>query len=108
MTDSATDVRLSALEREVSALRATQVGDAELRGELRSFMAEMRERLQQLTSQRSIDQSEHQKRDAELERRVRDLEHFKAKLVGAVAASGLLGGGAGAGVQLLLQSLGGS
>lgn len=44
-------------------------------------------------------------RVGKMEERVASLESFRAKILGAIAAAGILGGGAGAGATFLLKLL---
>ena len=99
--DGATEVRLGVLEREITILRAANKEDAEFRGELRSFMSEMRLSLRE----RASDINGLERRMEAAEKGIQELERFKAKILGAVAVAGLLGGGTGALAQVLFRLL---
>jgi len=103
MGTDATEVRISVLEREITLLRAASKDEAEFRGELRAFMAEQRA----YSKERANDAAQYERRLEAAEKGIRELEAFRYKVLGAVAASGVLGGGAGALGQVLLGLIGG-
>lgn len=89
--------RLHALELAV----AKGPGDMEFHQEVRIYIAESR-------ASRIVDRERHkelQGRVQSTEDRLRELELFKAKLMGAVLAAGTGGGALGGGIAALIQAL---
>lgn len=103
MSAEAVDVRVGILEREIALLRASQQAQLEFHGEMRAYMAEQRAYAKERTS----DIGDLKKRLEAAEKGIQSLENFKAKLIGAVAASSVLGGGAGALATAIMQAVGG-
>lgn len=96
MDEVPVQVRLVVLERQVAEILTAQRDDSMFRSEVRTFIAR-----QEALSPGYVARIET------LEKSVRELETFKAKILGAVAASGLLGGTAGAVAGAILQALAG-
>lgn len=101
MMEDATEVRLRVLESEVQLLRAFGERDADFKSEVRAFIAEQRAH----GKERAADAKTAEKRIAAAEDAIGELQRFRAKVLGAVAASGVLGGGLGGGIGMLLNML---
>jgi len=104
-TDAVLAMSLRAVREEVRRLSARSDEAARFESEVRVYMAETRALAQHRAEIevrfRSEDWPEMKKRVGKLEDRVNLLEGFRWKLIGAVAAAGALGGGAGGLIQLL-------
>lgn len=97
------EVRVGVLERELDRLLGASKDDAEFRAEMRAFMA----RSDAVASEKAGAAAAVERRVEAAEMSIRELEQFKAKILGAVAVAGVMGGTAGGIAAALFRLLGG-
>lgn len=109
-TDAVLATELRSLKTEVGSLRALMAEVGSLRGDLREYVArqEARDEARREAEREHRERTERRfdgisRKTGALEKRVGELEGFRAKILGAIAVAGAVGGAVGILVQLLMQ-----